>query len=281
MTQSNYGIKTTQQGIGVDLASDFQQNLNSSWPTLEVYTEIVVDKYISTNTTGNLSVTIFKHSLGYIPAFQWEPSDTTDFFYNISATHDEIIFYREVYSTPYELQVKGILRIFNWDITQEFLADSTSISTELPKPSEYGIAILNKDARDIESGEYQDFTLHSGAKSLAIHQSGLVYSGADSGVYTIEHKLGYMPSYQLYYVQIIGQLISGPEDFPTIQKIKSNITKVRATQIGYINGQQDGNSGAFISTGTVRELSIRGAQAVYAGVVGYIIFKDPVLKTDS
>lgn len=281
MTQSNYGVKTTQQGVSVDLASDFQQNLNSSWPTLEVYTEIVVDKNISTNASGNLTVVIYEHKLGYIPAFQWVAAVDQDFEYNISATHDQIIFYRPTYFPPYEINLKGVLRIFNWDLTQEFLAESTSISSELPKPSSYGISILNQDARDIESDQYQDFTLHSGAKSLAIHSSGLAYSPATSGVYTITHALGYMPSYQLYYMQIIGQVISGPEDFPTPEKIRADLTKVRATQIGYMNGNLDGNSGDFISQGTVRDLTLRGAQAVYAGVISYVIFKDPVLKQDS
>lgn len=282
MTQSNYGVQVTQQGISVDSAADFQFNLNSSWPTLEVILEKVIDQTVSASAAGALVVSLASHKLDYIPAFQWvEDGNVGSDTYDVSATTTDIVFYRDVGAgeVPYTFRLRGTIRVFNWNILQSFKADITSIGSDLPKKSDYGIAVLGQDARDIESNQYQDFSLHSGAKSLTIHQSGVVEPDATSAIYTIEHGLGYLPSYQTYYLRLIGD--DGTYNPATAAKASSNPTTLRATQIGHINGNTGGNEATMYSTGDGRNLTFRGWQAAFTGAMAYVLFKDPVLKTDS
>ena len=244
---TKYGLIATQQGADIDNSPDYKQIFNSNWPILE----IAHQEKISVSFETSSMKSIYHHGLGFKPAFSWMDSQgfsgVTGGDLGISA--DE----QDVYCTGDTGDViTGMLIVYNYDPTIEFRAISQPTGSGTAK-SPYGLKVL-RDGGDIDSRDYSKFSLHTKAKSLTIHQSGIVSASEGSNfTATIRHFLDYLPSYMIFRI--------GGDGFG-------------------INGHLSAGVPAR-PFGDKTTLSFVGVQSVLIGNFAYIVFKDPLLETSS
>lgn len=254
---SDYGIIATEAGTDVDHAPDYRRTIDSRWPVLEILYEQAVSQDVSVAAGATMSIVLYNHKLGYAPAYAYMDAQGFDPTHTGYPTPDLVGFTTyfitadtaNIYVSVTNLSIstvsftaRGFLRLFSYDPSKDFTADTFSSSDAAHSSALYGIAALTKPG-SISDTEYSEFSINTKAKSLTIHKSGI--ADASSGSFVIEHNLGYQPSYLIFTVVGDGSISAG----------------IPAR-----------------SFGDTKTLSFFGVQTTLSGKYSYIIFKDPILE---
>ena len=199
------GIEVTQEGVGIDKASDYQKVLDSRWLFMEVGLEI--DTTISLPAMGAQTsfgyqrVNIMRHGMtregvAYIPAFHgsYKINETYDPFlgeYNIGADDTWIFFYRTYSngSTPaaYTVQVKA--KVYTLPIMDAYLAPIEIAPASGKSSSNIGLRALDGTDSSVDIGESSahGFSIDTRKKILSVHkvvQKKINYAFYDSAEVT-------------------------------------------------------------------------------------------------
>ena len=258
------GIIFTQEGIPIKQSSDYQRVLDTRWKTMEIAFEKYVDISYENWVTGRNNIEVFIHGFNYLPAFEFfQDKDTLEGNTTVLAgqhvsdyiigTVDKIFvpIFKLAGDPSTALRVKGFLRIYRVDITGDYKAPSTSSRSTLPIKSKYGVKIIDSDDgyKDFDSREVYKYLQNSKEKTLGIHQHGVLT--AESGTVTIDHGLGYSPSFE--FVSITNTF-----SIPGIDCI------------------QPFNSYSGRVSSSTYQLKFSGGQSALFGKYAYLVFKDPV-----
>lgn len=158
------GIEITQEGVGVDAASDYQKVLDSRWLTMEVMHELDLEISIPAMTAGSTNtkqmVSLFKHGLvrnglPFVPAFHanWRPVGTYDIYTpaygygtaGIFCDDTDLFFYRPVYANStvpaFTLVIKA--KIYNIPILEAYQAPVEINTSGTRSSSGYGVQALD------------------------------------------------------------------------------------------------------------------------------------------
>lgn len=252
------GLIITEQGIDVEQAPDYKKVFDSNWPILEISHELLVDVNVDIPAGANdvqFRYPVLKHDLGFKPATSYIPSDLYDAYgsghpFNDALNHkynlavDETYVYLTAsflaFELPILLNIRGHLRVYDYDPTKEFKASIDPVGGDTRK-SRFGVKILKTGSSSLRDDEFSRFSLNSRAKSLTIHQSGLATVDPATNQAVIQHDLGYLPSYMLF-------------------------------------DNNGGPSVAVRQFGDSNKLTFSGVQSVITGSFPYIVFKDPLLE---
>lgn len=255
---TDYGITASQEGIDLKEATDAQKTLDSRWR----YMDILQEEVVSFGATSGIfpRTNIYKHDLGFVPAFDvyntttnsYIPSAVTSLAANGIFADNTYVFYVGEWDAFSEYtNSNAIIRIYNIPITEEY---STSVTRTLTKgkstSSRYGVKILNpKKSGELKDNEMTGFSLNTGSKGLAVHQTGTVMATPlVTWAFTIQHGLGNTPIFMT----------------ATCADNKSYVSPITTDFLQEL-------SQATSST----QLSFKGAQAsIPAGRYAYIIFKE-------
>lgn len=258
------GIVITQQGIPIDGANDYQKVLDSRWKFLDIYTEKYIDVTfdLTGQPTGAKKLLLLHHSLPYAAAFEFIPSSQSihhDPFSEVSfIPNDTRSFEGGIYYAPYWFsgsdrnifRIKGLLRVYALDLRETYKAPSTPLTlVKTSANARYGAKFLdpNRGGTNVDESDPRNFTLHTPTKQISIHMAGIVQ--AVSGIVTIEHDVGYPPSYMMCdAVEIDSEIVYGPlfESFA-------------------------------VARATTYDLKFQGVQASFGNrKFGYLIIKDPL-----
>lgn len=268
------GLRISQAGIPVDQAADYQKTMDERWPVLEhLFLGIVDIQNLSTDSEGVLNnvagtiahVPIYKHNLGYPPAFRiqsisWTGFDTfnspiTDFTFA-----DEKNIYVQVFKSAGAIQisVKALIEVVDRDCSLEFQAPIDIVtSNQTSNPSQYGLKILNNPgARGMAEKDKSLYTYNTNAKSMLIQQHGTRTADSTSlfGL-VIQHNLGYPPTFMA-----ARKAVQTGSANPSVGKLTINPMN------GFLG----------LARSDAINLSLRGAQSALAGDYVFIILKDPV-----
>lgn len=245
------GILITQEGIDAKDAQDSQKILDTRWKSLEILEEVVLTLPTLVQSSGIQE--IYKHNLGFLPAF--DLYDTVLDAYVLGAgstgagliTDTSRIGFQSFYNDSGWSGHKCILRIYNLDPTQEYTAP---IVKTLPEKGSVKQSIGIKIARggaEMTEAELSKFSMNTKSKSLQIQRHGLTLANSGTNfLVTIKHDLGYPPTYLAAYADLQRKWLSAinPDFLPVL-------------------GTADGVN-----------LTFRGAQGALIGTFAYIIFKE-------
>lgn len=182
------GVMITQEGIGVDRASDYQKVLDSRWLFMEVGLEIdtkVVAPAINLATSnGYQRVNIARHGMTrkgrpFIPAFHAS--------YGISESYDPLIesmglacddtwvyWYRRYFSgqslSLYHIRVRA--KIYNLPILDDYLAPIEVQPASTMSNSRFGLVALDgsDSAVTVEGKSSHGYSIDTRKKILSIHK---------------------------------------------------------------------------------------------------------------
>lgn len=280
------GIQIAQQGVPIDDAADYQLVLDSRWPLLEIYIEKEIDVTLpvppnSPDTSAfamYYTYELLTHDLGFPPAWEFyvDPdvplSDPVTFdSVIIRVTNKRVFVERLVFldgstgapSSPSDttFHVKGKVLIYKNNILNEY--QSTAFTPEgrgIQERNRYGVKVLTEEtaATAMSDDDYRNFALNTEAKAMGIHKTGLtVANAATSNIATIQHGLGYLPTFMIY--QYIADpdygVLSGGIEEPRLEGVRADTRATNTT------------------------LTFRGVQAALVGTYAYLIFKDPILES--
>lgn len=267
------GLRISQAGIPISRAADYQKTMDDRWPALEHQFMGIIDiQNFSTASEGVLNnsggtianVPVYKHGLGYLPAFHvkqisYSGFDTFNSLLSDNMFADEQYIYLTVFKNPGPLIInaKFWLSVVDRDCSVEFQApiDQTT-STFTTQPSEYGLKILNNpSAQGMGEKNKAAYTYNTNAKSMLIQQHGIRTAGSPDFQLVIDHRLGYPPTY--YAARRSTQTGAA----------NPSLGKVTIAPMDNIIGLGRSNS---------ITLTIRGAQSALVGDFIFIVLKDPV-----
>lgn len=181
---ADYGAKGTISGYDVRTAPDYLQNFNSSFPLLK------------THATGVSSSTV-NHDLGYFPlhimADVIQPGGIDQFAHDQwSVSETQLVRSSGSGNRRYY--------IFRQSLTDDFTAPTIDGSgSQGATDADYGFK-LSLPGRSAQSSDLRDFSLHSGARSPAIHMvrhATMIASGGDYW-YELSYNLPYTPVVLVY-----------------------------------------------------------------------------------
>lgn len=244
------GIEISQRGVSIDRASEWQKVVSSKWK----YLKVLAEGKANVGSTG--ITTIFTHNLGYYAPFLM-------FIQSISSNGSDTGGWRlapggqlnatgaSAFNTLDSLQATGgpvtiYYVIFDYDLDAiSRFSPGIAQGQDTGGKNDFGMkaVLTTSSAKDMDSTDYRKFSIHTGAKNMAIHQADKVQPGPDLQVH-ITHGLGYLPSF-LFYQKVVG--------------------------IGQTNVQIVSN----IVTADSVTLNIKGAQSPLSGDYYYIILKEP------
>lgn len=268
-----YGVQISQQGVPLERAADYQKVLDSNWKFLDILEEIPIDFTTPafSGSNGYRQFKLYEHGLGFLAAYEFIPSSLSGGNTSVSprgkfdimddlASDDKAIYYVPFYlssdpSTP--VRVKGMLRVYTINMMEEYTAPSYSLASTTPtEVARYGAKFIdfNRGNARIDDASVYPFTLNTRAKQISIHKCGS--QSVLNDVLTIDHKVGYPPTYLLARINDDATWSNNPFG-----------VGVKTT-------------GTLLSTGirskaTNNDIVFRGQQNVLAGTFGYIILKDP------
>jgi hypothetical protein len=246
------GITITQQGIGVDQALDSQRVIDSRWR----YFDILYEKKVSLGIipdwlVDNSDIVLFKHKLGFLPAF--DCYNITRGVYMATLSSGDCI-----YTTPLALDPSNgvdysntevLVRVYSVPITEEYSAPISEVSGKQSPSSKYGVKVLRGDGNSRMNGtELSEYSLNTKGKTLAVQKTGVAVVD-NEGLAIIRHNLGFPPTY------LTARMEDGGDE---IQSLDPDFVPVLSSS------RNDDN-----------ELVFGGAQGVLTGSFAYVIFKEP------
>lgn len=251
------GIRVTQEGVSVDQAAEYQMILHEQFPYLEF--DFVGEVKASGSVSSNTFVKMYMHTLPHIPQFFCFPIKTDGTYdrddTGYLATSDSIGFIAwsgETYNK------RWLLMVIKQDLTQTISAPKGgSIVQATTGPQRKGVAVLKEGANDdIESKDKSNFSLHTNARSFAIHMCGKkTVDSSTSNLLVLNHDLGYPPTFFVARRQV--------------ESGSANPLLGQTTQNAFVRN-------AALATANSATITLRGAQAALNGEYTYLILKDPV-----
>lgn len=236
------GVQVSQGGINVEDAADYELALSSEWPLLKVLHtgNITYDAALNIYCTSDALIQgdfsgeniIYRHGLGYMCPFILIPQDT-DGTANSKLTAPVLYHYI----------------LFDHDVTETVPRQAKSATPAATGSSAYGVETLG-DGKRINSTDMRDFSVNTKARPMQIHMGGTLHPDGLGTPITVEHDLGYLPTYLFFQGSFIG---------------KYNDT---------LHGVE---KGAAVATATSSTITFQGAQAILSDPVYYLILKDPIL----
>lgn len=158
---SDFGVKVSEPGFNVETAADQNLYFSSSWPTLKI------DDALSDTMTlqGSPSLDIITHNLNY-PPFTMVWSHANGFYpYYINSINSTTV---SINGTAGD-----VIRyyIFRNPLNINFLAPNISLAQtqQGTNHQDFGIK-FTKPGKETTSTDLRDYTIHSGTKSLQVHQ---------------------------------------------------------------------------------------------------------------
>lgn len=255
------GIRVTQEGVPVQRAAEYQEILDERFPFLEFSFVGEVRASGSIPASGTVAVELHRHGLPHVPGFFWmpiKPDGTYEDDFNVPdpvSTSDRVVIEFASYMGS-SYSVRGVLMVVKNDLTQTIKAPrGGSVVQSTTGPQKRGIAVLREGGGDIESNDKTNFTLHTNARSFAIHMCGVEnvpVGDADGGFY-ITHDLGYPPTF--FYARRFVE---------TFDALKGQTC------------QEPFMYNAGLARATATTLFLRGGQGALQGDYMYLILKDPV-----
>lgn len=222
MQEGRYGVIISQQGIPVDRANDYQKVLDSRWKFLDIAYERMIDITIPPSafvgSNGNRKILLQDHNLPYIPAFEFLPSSVSggldDAPFDLAPvdvakgmrSNQTGIYLTFTYisgGADLPIRVKGMLRVYALDIMQSYKAPSQVLGVAKPQPKpRNGAKFLDqtRGGKSINDGDPYAYTMNTDFKQQAIHLSGPYV--ATSTTLTVQHDVGYPPTYMLCLIDI-------------------------------------------------------------------------------
>lgn len=273
---AKYGIVIAQQGVPIDRAADYQKVLDSDWKFLNINVEVPIDYSTGTisGANGYRVYKVYEHGLGYIPAWEFVPSTSSggnaDIFsqgykdmMRYLVADDKAIYLVALYTGGVTSAVilKGFLRIFALNVMEEYAAPVGPIGPLQPLSSAmYGakFADPNRGSAKITDEGIYAFSLDTQAKQISVHKHGTVVAAGD-GTLTINHGVGYPPTYMLARVNQDdkwGAFYGNP--FGAGKETVGPMLPV-----------------AVRANTTVDNIVFTGQQSTIAGKFAYVILKDP------
>lgn len=163
---TDFGVKVSLPGFNVETAADADLYFNSSWPLLKI------DDSISGTLTiaGNASLDVITHNLNY-PPFVMIWSHNNGFWpYYISSINSQTIV---LGGTTASLNIGDNVRyyVFRNPLNTNFQAPNIALASvqQGTNHQDFGIKFA-KQNKNTSSTDLRDYTIHSGTKSLQVHQ---------------------------------------------------------------------------------------------------------------
>lgn len=161
----DFGAKVSLPGFNVETAADQDLYFSSSWPNLKI--DETISQQIINLSSSNNSIT---HNLGY-PPFTFVFSHTNGFLGNASSTNSTTL--TPVSNTYLSANPGDNLQVYvcRNPLTMNFLAPNVQLATtqQGTNHQDWGMK-FSKPSKDVSSTDLRDFTIHSGTKSLQVHQ---------------------------------------------------------------------------------------------------------------
>ena len=188
---ADYGIKASRIGYNVNEASDKQLAFSSEWPLLPIEAEGDLTINPPGGGSGNVSVDIYTHNLGYNPVFYVQRTSGGSFFPGWTSCDTSKLYFSGYVSSAINLKWK----IFRRNLLTNYLSGNYN-TTDATKvvDGDYGI-FISLPGKSISSTNKRDFVIRSDVRQLMIHQSGYVNSSAQL---VVTHNLGYQPMYLIF-----------------------------------------------------------------------------------
>lgn len=259
------GVEVTQQSVDIHYAPDYQKIVDSRWHFLDIPLEL--DFSVSHADAGATHYWVEKicdHNLGYLPAFTFRQKTlnlggSNPLLYSgVLVADKRSIYWRNVYisgnpTTP--IVLTGFIRVFACDITATYQAPINLIAPSAATPPTTGLKILGSGT-DITSTDLSDFSIDTQGKAIAIQQTGISTVDPTTGRGTIQHNLGYPPTYFLAQIQGANDL--GISTNPLQEDVVLNMGVPIA-----------------VITATSTTLVFRGVQSALLGRYAFLLTKEP------
>jgi hypothetical protein len=278
------GLKITQRGTSVERAADYQTVLDSRWPLLESFMEKQIDITITPlAVSGYHTVKLFDHDLGQLPGFDfYQDTSVVDAAWASSAgDYTLTITKNSVYAeslwvggdatAPYRL--KGFIRLYMTNFSTLFKADTITISPEQHTDGAgTGLKILdeNKAGANLRRPEYDNFSLNTNAKAMSIHMMDNVLPDAVTTFVTVNHDLGYLPTFMAWQTYKINYNSNSDGTY----------TDDGALYQSSLKGQDAIADLVAFSFANSITLSFRGVQSALTNRVAFVILKDPLVVAE-
>jgi hypothetical protein len=162
---NDFGVKVSLPGFNAETAADSDLYFSSSWPTLKIDDAISIT-IVNLNSSNN----IINHTLGY-PPFTMVFSKLNGFqgaANNVNFTSIQPV------DSDYAANVIGDtlqVYVFRNPLNINFLAANINLAQtqQGTNHQDFGLKFA-KPGKDTSSTDLRDFTIHSGTKSLQVHQ---------------------------------------------------------------------------------------------------------------
>ena len=192
---SDFGVKVSLPGYNAETAPDVDLYFSSSWPLVK----------IDTSLSGTVSLTAnqvfpINHNLGY-PPFTMLWSKASGFRGAIDTVNSNTASFTSLTSDTYRYY------ICRNPLNQNFQAPNINIQQAqqgVPNPN-FGIK-FTKPGKNTNSTDFRDYTIHSGTKSLQVHQViysplGTISGDSYNGIHGLKYisDLPYRPVYFAFY----------------------------------------------------------------------------------
>jgi hypothetical protein len=212
---SKYGIKISEDGIGVKVANVQQTNYSSLWANLKVYRVLSVDVAVSAGTP-NGSGTV-ANPLSYPPFFiAYISKGGSNSIYRMANQTDLAITWEEdpnlqgvvvEYDTAnnrFDVSVSSAglsSTTYNFRIVV-FIDKVSGAPASVSSGGSQGVRVSNTD-KDVVTGADTDMSMSSEFKNLTVNLAGtanVVYSGAGTAYNGgVSHSLGYVPIFICWF----------------------------------------------------------------------------------
>jgi hypothetical protein len=239
-----YGSVYSQEGIDWRKANDYQKVMDSRWKFLDINIEKYVDVSfdLTGQSTGMKKLLIYNNPLPYTAAFEVQLSTMSISSSSLSApgfiaqdlySYPDGIYYSFFWTSGVNtniVRIKGMLRVYEINLLETYKAPYVPLTTAKPSPNgRYGAKYLDLSrGGNIDSTDPRKFTLYTPAKQISVHQSGIFQ--AVSGALTINHDVGYPPSYMLCEAyDSASPLITVPKDQIIYGPLFESFARAKAT----------------------------------------------------
>lgn len=159
MGKNDFGVKVSLPGFPVETAADADLYFSSSWPTLKIDDDLSGTVTLAANQvfTGN-------HNLGY-PPFTMLWSTTTGFRGPVDKVNPTTFSFSNTIPDTYRYYITRNPLNSNFQAPNVQLAQTAQGTGN----QNFGLK-FTKPGKSTDSTDLRDYTIHSGTKSLQVHQ---------------------------------------------------------------------------------------------------------------
>lgn len=163
---TGFGAKVSLPGFPVETAADSNLYFSSSWPFLKIDTNLSGTLIL----TGNASKDLITHNLGYPPFIMvWSHANGFWPYYIGQINSNTIVFSGGSVSANIGDTIRYY--VFRNPLNQNFQAPNIQLAStqQGTNKQDFGLKFA-KPGKNTNSTDLRDYTIHSGTKSLQVHQ---------------------------------------------------------------------------------------------------------------